>query len=135
MLWGTRFVSRTGFFAADNPIERDNVPVNQHIVFMTDGMLDTGATLYSAHGIENLQDRTRGIGGQDDQHIARFQATCDLARAMGITIWVIALDVGATDDIEPCATSPAQFFISDGNDLEQVFARIGQGIGRLRLTR
>ncbi len=102
---------------------------------MTDGMLDTGATLYSAHGIENLQDRTRGIGGQDDQHIARFQATCDLARAMGITIWVIALDVGATDDIEPCATSPAQFFISDGNDLEQVFARIGQGIGRLRLTR
>ncbi|OBX20274.1 hypothetical protein A9995_00640 [Erythrobacter sp. QSSC1-22B] len=134
MLWGTRFISSTGFFTANNPSEIDNVPVNKHIVFMTDGLLDTGNRLYSAHGIEDYQDRTRGAGSQDDQHIARFAATCDVARSMGITIWVIALDVGATDDIEPCASSPNHFFISDGSDLEEVFARIGQGIGRLRLT-
>lgn len=134
LLWGARFISSTGFFAANNPSEITNVPVNKHIVFMTDGMLDTGARLYSAHGIEQYQNRTQGGGTQNSRHIARFDATCDVAKSMGITIWVIALDVGATEDIEPCATSSSHFFISDGSDLEQVFARIGQGIGRLRLT-
>lgn len=134
MLWGTRFISSTGFFAANNPTEISNVPVNKHIVFMTDGMLDTGDRLYSAHGIEQYQNRTQGGGSLDSRHIARFDATCDVAKSMGITIWVIALDVGATGDIQPCATSAAHFFISDGSDLEEVFARIGQGIGRLRLT-
>lgn len=141
MLWGARFASRTGFFAGenfnqgDNVTEIDGIPVNTHIVFMTDGMLDTGTTLYSAHGVEAYQDRTRGSGDQDAQHIARFAATCNLARQMGITVWVIALDVTDTDDIEPCATSDEHFYTSDGSDLEEIFEEIGQGIGNLRLTR
>lgn len=135
MLWGTRFVSRTGFFSAQNPSRRDNVPVNMHLVFMTDGMLDTGPTLYSAHGVETRQGRTKGTGSQNDRHIARFNAVCDLAKSMGITIWVIALDVGNTGDIAPCATSAAHFKVSNGSDLEDVFEQIGQGIGKLRLTR
>ncbi|RPF71937.1 pilus assembly protein [Aurantiacibacter spongiae] len=141
MLWGTRFASRTGFFAGnnfnqgDNVTQIDGIPVNAHIVFMTDGMLDTGGTLYSAHGIESLQDRTRGDGSLNDQHIARFLSTCDLARQMGITVWVIALDVTDTDDVARCATSEEHFYTSDGSDLEEVFTAIGQGIGNLRLTR
>lgn len=135
MLWGARFVSRTGFFAADNPSVIGTVPVNQHIVFMTDGQLDTGSTLYSAHGIEKLQGRTQGWSSLDDRHLSRFADACSVAKSMGVTIWVIALDVGSTDDIEPCATSSDHFFVSDGSDLEMVFASIGQGIGNLRLTR
>ena len=135
MVWGTRFVSRTGFFSSDNPTEIGTVPVNQHIVFMTDGQLDTGSTLYSAAGIETYQQRTQGSGTQDDKHLDRFASACSVAKSMGITIWVIALDVGSTDDIEPCATSSDHFFVSDGSDLETVFATIGQGIGNLRLTR
>ena len=54
---------------------------------------------------------------------------------MGVTVWVIALDVGNTDDIEHCATSGEHFYTSDGSDLEAIFERIGQGIGNLRLTR
>ncbi|MCB2079451.1 MAG: pilus assembly protein [Novosphingobium sp.] len=135
MLWGARFMSRTGFFSADNPTERSGIPVKQHIVFMTDGILDTGDTLYSAHGIERYQSRTQGSGSQTSRHMARFRAACTVAKSMGITIWVIALDVGSTDDIEPCATSAAHFYISDGSDLEEVFESIGQGIGNLRLTR
>ncbi|MXO47042.1 hypothetical protein GRI69_02040 [Erythrobacter vulgaris] len=135
MLWGARFISRTGFYAGDNPTEIGIIPVNQHIVFMTDGELDTGGTLYSAHGIEDLQGRTQGWGSQDAKHLARFSDACSVAKSMGITIWVIALDVGSTSDIEPCATSGDHFFISDGSDLEEVFAAIGQGIGNLRLTR
>ncbi len=52
MLWGARFLSPTGMFAADNPTSHGIVPVNRHIVFMTDGKLDTGDSLYSAYGID-----------------------------------------------------------------------------------
>jgi hypothetical protein len=135
MLWGLRFISRTGFFADDNPTERDNIPVNQHIVFMTDGKLDTGDLLYSAYGIQRYQNRVQGSGSLDAMHIARFQAACSLAKSMGITVWVIALDVTDTDDIDDCATSADHFYTSDGSDLEEVFEKIGQGIGNLRLTK
>jgi hypothetical protein len=135
MLWGMRFLSRTGFFSADNPTERDGIPVNEHIVFMTDGMLDTGDLLYSSHGIERYEKRTQGSGSLDDKHISRFHAACDVAKAMGMTVWVIALDVTDTDDVAECATSASHFYTSDGSDLEQVFEEIGQGIGNLRLTR
>ena len=135
MLWGTRFLSRTGFFAADNPTQIDNIPVNQHIVFMTDGFLDTGETLYSAHGVERYYNRTQGSGNTNARHIRRFLSSCEQARAMGITIWVIVLDEGDTGNIEPCATSPEHFYMSDGSDLEKIFEAIGQGIGNLRLTR
>jgi Flp pilus assembly protein TadG len=135
MLWGLRFISRTGFFADDNPTERDNIPVNQHIVFMTDGKLDTGDLLYSAYGIQRYEGRVQGSGSLDDMHIARFNAACELAKSMGITVWVIALDVTDTDDIEDCATSSDHFYTSDGSDLEEVFEKIGQGIGNLRLTK
>lgn len=139
MLWGLRFISRTGYFADDNPTERDGIPVNQHIVFMTDGKLDTGKTLYSAYGVQQYQGRVQGCGsggsGCNAVHIARFQAACSLAKSMGITVWVIALDVTDIDDIKDCATSADHFYTSDGSDLESVFEKIGQGIGNLRLTK
>ena len=141
MLWGTRFISQTGIFAGnnanqgDNVTEIDGIPVNMHIVFMTDGELDTGPTLYSAYGVEDYQERLAGWGTQDQQHIDRFQSVCTVAKSMGVTVWVIALDVGNTGDIEDCATSGEHFYTSDGSDLEAVFERIGQGIGNLRLTR
>ena len=139
MLWGLRFISRTGFFADDNPTERDGIPVNQHIVFMTDGKLDTGKTLYSTYGVQQYQGRvqgcTSGDSGCNAVHIKRFKAACDLAKSMGITVWVIALDVTDTDDIKGCATSADHFYTSDGSDLEEIFEKIGQGIGNLRLTR
>jgi hypothetical protein len=135
MLWGLRWISPTGFFGADNPTEREGIPVNQHIVFMTDGELDTGDTSYTAYGIERLQRRTLGGGTLNERHQARFDSACDLAKSMGITVWVIALDVEDTADVEPCATSSEHFYISDGSDLAEVFEEIGRGIGNLRLTR
>lgn len=141
MLWGARFVSRTGFFAGnnlnqgDNVTEIDDLPVNTHIVFMTDGALDTGGTLYSAYGVESYQRRLGNSGSQNGRHIDRFEAICDVVKNMGTTVWVIALAEDDTEDIAPCATSDDHFYTSDGSDLEQVFEKIGQGIGNLRLTR
>jgi Flp pilus assembly protein TadG len=141
MLWGARFLSRTGFFAGnnfnqgDNVTEIDGIPVNTHIVFMTDGPLAPHDTLYSAYGVETYQRRLGTSGTPYQRHRDRFAAACNVAKNMGMTIWVIALDVGDTDDIDDCATSADHFYTSDGSDLEQVFERIGQGIGNLRLTR
>jgi len=138
MLWGLRFISQTGFF--NNASKIGEVPVDKHIVFMTDGMLDTDKgdgshDLYTSHGLEYYQDRTKGTGTNRAAHIDRFKSACSLAKSMGVTVWVIALDVTDTDDVKPCATTAAHFYTSDGSDLEQVFENIGRGIGNLRLTR
>ena len=135
MLWGARFLSPTGMFASSNPTKHGIVPVNRHIVFMTDGELDTGDTLYSAFGMNYFDDRLQGTGTQEEKHISRFHSICNRVKATGTTIWVIALDVGSTGDIKTCATSEAHFYTSDGSDLEEVFEAIGRGIGNLRLTR
>ena len=135
MLWGARFLSPTGMFSSENPTAHGSVPVNRHIVFMTDGELDTGPTLYSAFGVDRYHDRIQGSGSQDEKHIARFHAICNRVKSTGTTVWVIALDETDTDDIDDCATSGAHFYTSDGSDLEEVFESIGRGIGNLRLTR
>ncbi|MBX7488175.1 hypothetical protein K3177_06590 [Qipengyuania sp. GH25] len=135
MLWGARFLSPTGMFASENPTKHGIVPVNRHIVFMTDGRLDTGNMLYSAYGIDRFHNRIQGSGSQDRKHINRFHSICDQVKSTGTTIWVIALDETDTDEIDDCATSDAHFYTSDGSDLESVFETIGRGIGNLRLTR
>ena len=135
LLWGARLISRTGMFAALNPTERNNFPVDQHIVFMTDGKLDTGARLYSAFGIQELQNRVEVSGTLNETHISRFNDICNIVRSRGVTVWVIALDETDTDDIARCATTKEHFYVSDGSDLEEVFEAIGRGIGNLRLTR
>tara|TARA_R110002110_G_scaffold41836_6_gene132327 strand:+ start:132 stop:1655 length:1524 start_codon:yes stop_codon:yes gene_type:complete len=136
IIWGMRFLSSTGMFAATNPTSIDDYPVNKHIIFMTDGRTDTQTNpwFYSAYGVNAVENRVQGTGNSDERHVARFQSACALARSMGITIWVIALDVADTSDIKPCATSAGQFYTSDGTDLESIFTQIGQGIGDLRLT-
>lgn len=134
LLWGLRFLSGTGWFAADNPSAIRGVPVKRHIVFMTDGKLDTGSKLYSADGVQEYQGRVRGAGNLDGIHLERFRQICQLAKQQA-TVWIIALDVTDVDDIRPCATSASQFYISNGDDLDEVFKAIGQGIGNLRLTK
>ncbi|MBC2777773.1 hypothetical protein H6P80_09075 [Parasphingopyxis sp. GrpM-11] len=134
LMWAARYLSSTGMFAADNPEEFNNVPVSKHIVYLTDGLLQVSTSGYSAYGYERERRRLQGSQSQNQRHVNHFLASCNRAKSMGMTIWVIALDVADTSDIEPCATSSGHFYISDGNDLEEVFAQIGAGIGRLRLT-
>ena len=134
MLWGLRFISRNGFFASENPEKRGQYPVNQHIVFMTDGKLDTGDTLYSAYGVDRYTNRIQGSGTRTQKHVSRFDSICVLAKSMKVTVWVIALDVTDVDSVKKCATSDSHFHTSDGSDLEEIFETIGRGIGNLRLT-
>ena len=134
IVWAARYLSSSGMFASSNPTQIGDIPVTKHIVFLTDGELAVAATPYTSYGVEQYDRRLGNSGSQDTRHRARFLAACTRAKSMGMTIWVIALDVYAVDDIRPCATSAGHFYTSNGSDLETVFAQIGQGIGRLRLT-
>jgi hypothetical protein len=132
--WGMRYLSSTGPFAAENPTEWNSIRVAKHIVFLTDGVMTSNNTNYSAYGIHAAETRWIGSGTTIARHRARFLNACNRARQMGATIWVIALDVQSPEDIRPCASGDDHFFISNGSDLDQVFTLIGRGIGRLRLT-
>ena len=134
IMWGMRFLSGTGMFATDNPDEFNQVPVGRHIIFLTDGVMTADTDNYSSFGVPKRGDRMSGGGSLVKRHQDRFVNACNRAREMGMTIWVIALDVQSPNDIKPCASGDDHFFISDGSDLDQVFTRIGKGIGRLRLT-
>jgi Flp pilus assembly protein TadG len=134
IMWGTRYLSSTGMFSADNPTIFDEVPVDKHIVFLTDGVMTADDSNYSSFGIPAREDRMVGGSSLVQRHINRFVNACDRARQMGITIWVIALDVQSPSTISPCASGSDHFFVSNGSDLDQVFTRIGKGIGRLRMT-
>ena len=60
MIWGARFISPNGVFGGDNPSTYNDRPVRRYVIFMTDGILDTGDTLYSSYGIERLDKRVTG---------------------------------------------------------------------------
>jgi Flp pilus assembly protein TadG len=140
IMWGMRFLSSTGMFQSENPTEfavggGPAIRVDKHIVFMTDGVMTSLATNYSAYGIHNAETRFTGSGTMVAKHKTRFLNACNRARQMGATIWVIALDVQAPDDIKPCASGDSHFYISDGSDLDEIFELIGKGIGKLRITR
>ncbi len=134
VMWGMRYLSSSGMYAADNPTIYQQVPVSKHIIFLTDGVMTADSNNYSSFGIPAAEDRMTGGASLVQKHKDRFLNACARARSMGMTIWVVALDVQTPSDISPCASGSDHFFVSDGSDLDSVFTRIGKGIGRLRLT-
>lgn len=134
IIWGMRYLSSSGMFSSSNPTTFNNIRVDKHIVFLTDGVQTAAETPYTSYGNERWDRRMGTSGAQLDRHMSRFLAACSRARSMGMTVWVIALDEQDTTGISPCATSGDHFYTSDGSDLEEIFELIGRGIGRLRLT-
>lgn len=137
MLWGVRMMSREGFRASDHQSEILGVPVSQHIIFMTDGTVNTSSSAYTAYGIEDeLSSRNKLVTTtyNESTHMARLLGACELAKAKGMTVWVVVVDASA-NAFRPCATSPGHFQSGTSSDLEAMFKKIGQGIANLRLTR
>lgn len=138
MVWGMRYLSSTGMFAAQNPAinPTNGLRVDRHIVFFTDGLTQVGNTWYSNVGIPQARQRTTGSGTDAARAKARFLGACTRARQMGITVWVIALDDAFADpELGNCASSSGHFFVAeDAAALDNAFDTIGRGIGKLRLT-
>ncbi len=137
MIWGARLISNGGAFG-DSPDTFNGMPVNRHIIFMTDGQMEPSATVYSAYGIENNDQRitgTTGTGNLTNNHLQRFRMICNASRSMNVSVWVIAFGTSLSNDMRNCASNASQASTSGNRDqLIARFRQIGNQIGALRLT-
>ncbi|ODU21485.1 MAG: hypothetical protein ABS87_06555 [Sphingomonas sp. SCN 67-18] len=141
MIWGARFLSPTGIFSADNASAPNGKPISRHIIFMTDGAMKPGTTTYSLYAYEKLDRRVSGSANTPtdsdlkSRHNERFVAMCKAARAMNITIWVVAYAQTMTDELEKCADPGKAFYASNDADLKARFQAIASQIAELRLSK
>jgi len=142
MIWGARWASSHGIFGNNNPDTYNNMPVKKYIIFMTDGLFDTGySTLYSGYGIEQLDARVTpgGINSNEADQLARhkqrFGLLCSKAKTMGYSVWVVGFAQQLDTSLTNCASNTGQASTSANSDaLLAKFVEIGKNIGALRLT-
>ncbi|PIX66300.1 MAG: pilus assembly protein TadG, partial [Sphingomonadales bacterium CG_4_10_14_3_um_filter_58_15] len=58
LIWGARFLSPTGIFAAENATTDNGGAIDRHLIFMTDGDTVTSSSQYTSYGVE-WYDRRR----------------------------------------------------------------------------
>lgn len=142
LVWGSRFLSPTGIFSADNSdaAAPGQYQVSRHIVFMTDGELRTVNNNNDAWGI-NIYDGhiapTNATSARtDESHERRSQMICNAMKSKGFTIWVIGFGSdGLSDTLKKCASDDDHWSeASDTAALRKTFAKIAQTIGGLRLS-
>ncbi|MEA3014857.1 MAG: hypothetical protein QOD42_3402 [Sphingomonadales bacterium] len=139
MLWGARLLSSGGIFA-DSPDTFNSMPVSRHIIFMTDGQMDTDNSIYAFHGIERNDQKVAGQNSPTEadlngRHMQRFRMICNAAKSMGYSVWVIAFGTTLTTDMVQCASNANQAStVSNRDALIDRFQEIGSNIGALRLT-
>jgi Flp pilus assembly protein TadG len=139
MIWGARMLSSGGIFA-DSPDTYASMPVARHIIFMTDGQMDTDPNTYTAYGVERNDQRISGMSSPSEaelngRHLQRFRMICNAAKSLNISIWVIAFGTTLSTDMQNCASNANQAAtINDRDALIAKFREIGNNIGALRLT-
>jgi hypothetical protein len=137
MLWGARFITPRGIFAAENNSAPNGEPISRHIVFMTDGAQVNNVENYSTHGIEWWDRRVTGNGNSTtefNRRAARLQAICRAAQQENITVWVVAFGTTLTQNLRDCASPGRAFQANDNATLTEQFRQIAQTIAALRLT-
>lgn len=137
MLWGARFISPRGIFAADNTTAPNGDAIARHIVFMTDGVQVNSTENYSTHGVEWWDRRITGDGSSSlefSRRRDRLQAICRSARQENITVWVVAFGTSLTQNLIDCASPGRAFQANDSETLNDRFQEIAQKIAALRLT-
>ncbi|MBU7579392.1 MAG: VWA domain-containing protein [Porphyrobacter sp.] len=137
MVWGARFISPRGIFAAENSTAPNGDPIARHIVFMTDGEQVNTNTNYSTHGVEITDRRITGDGNgtrEFNRRAARLQAICRAAQQENITVWVVAFGTTLTQNLIDCASPGRAFQANDNATLNARFQEIAQKIAALRLT-
>jgi len=141
MAWGVRLLSPNGLFASENATAPNGRPISRHIIFMTDGMMNTPATVYTSHGYEESDRRVSGLAVTPstsdliNRHNARFQALCNQARANNITVWTIAFGTSNPSTLVSCADSGKSYVATNSAALTAQFQQIAASIAKLRLSR
>lgn len=137
MIWGGRLLSPDVIFKNNvNMAPINGGEVSRHIVFMTDGSMDTGSYIQQAWGMEFWDRRVTANGSQhqDRRHTSRFLAVCEAIKAKGIRIWTIAFASGSSDDLTTCASDDSSFTAADADELNEAFQEIANEVGELRVT-
>jgi hypothetical protein len=88
----------------------------------------------------NTQDRWSGNGGNEDSVTdARMALTCTNAKAAGITIYTVFVDLnganGNSTVMQNCASDPSKYFdLTTSGAIISTFNTIGQQITNLRVA-
>jgi hypothetical protein len=139
MIWGARMLSTSGVFA-DGCAVFNGMPCTRHIIFMTDGQMDTDNQILSFQGVERNDQRVAGMNSPSEselngRHMQRFKMACNAARGQNVTIWVIAFGTTLSPEMIECAGNTNQASTATNRDqLIARFRQIGSNIGALRLT-
>jgi len=144
LLWGARFISPTGIFAASNAQTPTGGEIQRNIIFMTDGDTNAQNYDYAAYGLPWFDRRQTDpyrvpySNDLNDQVNARFSALCSAIKNKNITLWVISFGDGSNSTTEQrlsdCATPSRYFEARDSATLQKTFAQIANQISQLRLT-
>lgn len=143
LMWGARFLSPFGIFSATNSdtVAPGGYQVSRHIVFMTDGALDTSDYWPDAWGVNQINGQiapaSAGKPRMDESHLRRTQIICNEMKGRGFTIWIIGFgsNGGLSPELKACATDDDHWSqASDTTALRATFAKIAQTIGGLRLS-
>ncbi|MGK6325186.1 TadE/TadG family type IV pilus assembly protein [Sphingomonas sp. DT-51] len=139
-LWGLRLLSAQGLFASENQAPLGS-KLARHLIFMTDGQTETHVADYDAYGLSAL-DRRRTpatrlptAGEQNSLVEQRLGSLCLVAKAKGVTVWVIAFGTSLTPLLSGCATQGHAFEAKNAAELEAAFSDIAKRISHLRLVR
>ena len=142
MIWGARFLSATGLFAAENSKTRNGFNIARHLIFMTDGDMNVFPDRYNVYGYNDLDGRLAAAGTNQSDYEAiqaqRFQLMCSAVKAQGVTVWVIQFTSSTTiqQNLLNCATSADHAAAATSNAaLQTAFGDIAKTIGGLRLSK
>lgn len=147
LLWGARMSSPNGIFA-DNVNEKpvNGGTVSRHLIFMTDGVLQTmpgpdypSTYVNTLYGIEHLDRRITGgdysTSAAEPRHVSRTKAICEAIKARGIRLWVITFGTTlAATDLVGCSSPNSSFESSNAEELDAHFQEIAKQVGELRVT-
>jgi Flp pilus assembly protein TadG len=147
MIWGARLLSPDGIMSSEN--SNSTAPggfaIGRHLVFMTDGNMDSRKTNYGPWGIAGLEGRqyptsTNDISNSSQEanniHYQRMKMICNAAKSKGFTIWVVGFGIAEMPlALQECATDADHWALATKSaDLKTEFKKIAGAIGGLRLS-
>lgn len=137
MLWGARLLSPSGIFSSANA-----GPQSRHIIFMTDGQVETNIYRQDSYGYPWLDRRRVPFPATDPTDAKlneivekRFLAICEATKARGMTIWSIAFGTTLSPAMKTCSGESRAFEADNSSELAFAFKQIAGGIAKLRLTK
>ncbi|QSR18140.1 pilus assembly protein TadG [Novosphingobium sp. KA1] len=138
MIWGGRMISPEGIFQDNVNTEAANGgEVSRHLIFMTDGEMQTVNYYQQAWGMEYWDRKVASDGSSSTEtanHTKRFLAVCEAIKAKGIRLWVIAFTSTLSSDLTTCASANSSYTAANATELSTAFQEIAKQVGELRLT-